>query len=173
MSRGEEWPEQIRSAFSNSELQVVSVTKPSLSTDGAKLVMFLGQNLKYQHIYHITRYRMNKVLCRILDFLYCVQYNTSYVQPTFFYQSRYTQCYLLQSFPAVLQVDWMLKALLCIRPLLSARSCRGTSAGNMPGKRKAEANTKDDDDKKKNKGQTDWDSLDFSSNAKTGDKKVI
>ena len=40
----------------------------------------------------------------------------------------------------------------------------------MPGKRKAEANTKDD--KKKNKAETGWDSLDFSSNAKTGDKKV-
>ena len=43
----------------------------------------------------------------------------------------------------------------------------------MPGKRRAETNTKDDDDKKKKKGMTDWDSLDFSSNAKTGDKKVI
>ena len=42
----------------------------------------------------------------------------------------------------------------------------------MPGKRKAEANTKDDE-KKKNKAETDWDSLDFSSKAKTGDKKAI
>ena len=42
----------------------------------------------------------------------------------------------------------------------------------MPGKRKAEANTKDDE-KKKNKAETDWDSVDFSSNAKTGEKKVI
>ena len=42
----------------------------------------------------------------------------------------------------------------------------------MPGKRKADANTKDDD-KKKNKAETEWESLDFSSKAKTGDKKVI
>ena len=40
----------------------------------------------------------------------------------------------------------------------------------MPGKRKAEAAK--DDDKKKNKGGTDWESLDFGSNAKTQDKKV-
>ena len=46
------------------------------------------------------------------------------------------------------------------------------TAGKMPGKRKAGANPKEDD-KKKTKGQTDWGSLDFSSDAKTGEKKVI
>merc|ERR1719192_43053 len=41
----------------------------------------------------------------------------------------------------------------------------------MPGKRKAGAEPKEDD-KKKTKGQTDWGSLDFSSDAKTGEKKA-
>ena len=40
----------------------------------------------------------------------------------------------------------------------------------MPGKRKAEGDTKDEG--KKNKGATDWDSLDFGSNSKTAEKKV-
>ena len=60
---------------------------------------------------------------------------------------------------------------MCSR-VLAARPCRGSLTGKMPGKRKAEANTKDDE-KKKNKAETDWDSLDFSSKAKTGDKKAI
>ena len=55
---------------------------------------------------------------------------------------------------------------------MSARLSRGSSAEKMPGKRKAEAAQTKDDDKKKNKAGTDWESLDFGSNAKTQDKKV-
>ena len=40
----------------------------------------------------------------------------------------------------------------------------------MPPKRKADGKTKDDE--KKVKGATDWSSLDFGSNATTGEKKV-
>ena len=42
--------------------------------------------------------------------------------------------------------------------------------GKMPPKRKAEEKTKDDE--KKSKGATDWTSLDFGSDATTGEKKV-
>jgi len=41
--------------------------------------------------------------------------------------------------------------------------------GKMPAKRKAEEDTKDDE--KKSKGATDWSSLDFGSDATTGEKK--
>ena len=44
------------------------------------------------------------------------------------------------------------------------------SSGKMPAKRKADDKTKDDE--KKNKGATDWDSLDFGSDSKTGENKV-
>ena len=46
----------------------------------------------------------------------------------------------------------------------------GVSSVEMPGKRKADVDTKDEG--KKNKGATDWDSLDFGSSSKTAEKKV-
>ena len=65
----------------------------------------------------------------------------------------------------------MLKAFSFSR-VLSIRFCGGSLVEKMPGKRKAEATGTKDDDKKKNKAGTDWESLDFGSKAKTEDKKV-
>ena len=47
---------------------------------------------------------------------------------------------------------------------------RSLAVLKMPPKRKADGKTKDDE--KKVKGATDWSSLDFGSNATTGEKKV-